>query len=215
MAKSPSIRIMAVDDHPLFREGVATLIAQDPLLELVGQACTGREAIDMYRAKRPNVALVDLQLPDMDGLEVIETIRGEFTDARLIILTSCGGDIRAQRALRAGARAYLLKDCPHQEILSTIRAVHRGEKRIQPEVANALATHSVDPALTDRELQVLTLLADGHSNREIARELRVHEDTAKGHVSNVLSKLGARDRTQAVMIAFKRGFFRLMARYSG
>ena len=175
-------------------------------MELVAQASTGQQALDLYRSTLPDVALIDLQLPDMDGLEVVGKIRNEFPESRLIILTTYGGDVRAQRALRAGARAYMMKHCPPQEMLDTIRAVHKGQKRVQPEVAMQLAAHATDQPLTERELQVLHLLVDGNSNREVAVALGIHEETAKGHVKNVLAKMGARDRTQAVMMALKRGF---------
>ena len=200
------IRVLAVDDHPLFRDGIAALIAQDPDMTLVGEAANGREAAEKYRATRPHVVLLDLQLPDMDGAEVVVTIRREFPEARFLVLSTYGGDVRARRALQAGARGYMLKDSPHQEMLESIRAIHAGQMRIQAEIANELALHSTDPTLTTREMQVLSLLANGHSNREIATALGVSEETAKGHVRNLLTKLGARDRTQAVMMAVRRGF---------
>ncbi len=200
------IRVLAVDDHPLFRDGIAALIAQDPDMILVDQAANGREAVEKYRATRPHVVLLDLQLPDMDGAEVVVTVRREFPEARFLVLSTYGGDIRARRALQAGARGYMLKDSPHQEMLESIRAIHGGQMRIQAEIANELALHSTDPTLTTREMQVLSLLANGHSNREIATALAVSEETAKGHVRNLLTKLGARDRTQAVMMAVRRGF---------
>ncbi len=205
-APPTTIRILAVDDHPLFREGIAALIAQGPEMILVDQASQGREAIEKYRAIKPDIVLLDLQLPDMDGIDVVTAIRQEFPQARVIILSTYGGDVRAQRALEAGAQAYMLKDSPHQHMLETIRAVHSGQKRIQAEIAKELALHSTDPTLTAREMQVLELLAGGNSNREIAVALAIHAETAKGHVRNLFSKLGARDRIQAVMTAIKRGF---------
>ncbi len=206
LTPATTIRILAVDDHPLFREGIAALIAQGPEMTLIGQASKGREAIEKFRAMRPDITLLDLQLPDMDGIEVVVAIRAEFPEARLIILSTYGGDVRARRALQAGAQAYMLKDSPPENMLETIRAVHNGDKRIQAEIATELALHSTDPTLTAREMQVLELLANGNSNREIAACLAIHEETAKGHVRNLLAKLGARDRTHAVMTGIRRGF---------
>ena len=203
------IRILAVDDHPLFRSGIASLLAQDPQMRLIDEASRGREAIEKYRVGQPDITLLDSQLPDMDGIDVIVAIRREFPVARLIVLSTHGGDIYAQRALEAGARAYMLKDCSPGDVLETIRAVHAGEKRVQPEIAEQLALHSTDPVLTRREVQVMELLAGGSSNREIAMGLAIEEETAKGHVKNLLGKLGARDRTQAVLTAIKRGFIQL------
>jgi DNA-binding NarL/FixJ family response regulator len=206
MPPSQTIRILAIDDHPLFRQGIAALVAQDAAMILVDQACTGAEAIAKFRATVPDVTLIDLQLPDMDGIDVLLAIRQEFPDARFIVLTTYGGDIRVQRSMRAGARAYMLKDLPPDEMLQTIWDVHRGQKRVQDEVARDLAAHATDPPLTERESQVLELLADGKSNREISVSLSIHEETAKGHVKNLLAKLRSRDRTQAVLSAIKRGF---------
>ena len=195
-----------MDDHPLFLEGIAALISHGPDMVLMDQASRGQEATQKYRAGTPDITLLNLQLPDMDGVAVVVAIRREFPYAKIIILSTYGGDVRAQRALQAGAQAYMLKDSPHQDMLETIRAVHKGEKRVQAEVAHDLALHSTDPALTPREMQVLELLANGNSNREISVALAIHEETAKGHVRNLLAKLGARDRTQAVMTAIRRGF---------
>jgi DNA-binding NarL/FixJ family response regulator len=203
------IRILAVDDHPLLRDGIAALIADQPDMEVVAEACNGREAIEQFRAHRPDVTLMDLQMPEMNGLYAIIAIRNEFSKARIIVLTTYSGDVQVLRALKAGARAYLLKGLLRKELLETIRAVQAGEKRIPPEIASQLAEHAVDDSLTQREIDVLRLLAGGNPNKLIADQLSITEDTVKGHVKNILSKLDANDRTHAVTIALKRGVIEL------
>jgi DNA-binding NarL/FixJ family response regulator len=203
------IRILAVDDHPLLRDGIAALIADQSDMEVVAEASNGREALELFRVHRPDVTLMDLQMPEMGGIDAMITIRGEFAEARIIVLTTYIGDVQVLRALKAGARAYLLKSLLRRELLDTIRAVHAGKKRISPEIASQLAEHAVDDALTSREIDVLRLLAGGNANKLIADQLSITEDTAKGHVKNILSKLGANDRTHAVTIALKRGIIEL------
>ena len=203
------IRILAVDDHPMLREGIASLIASQSDMELVAEASTGREALEQFRNHRPDLTLMDLQMPDMDGIEAMVAIRDEFPEARIIVLTTYRGDVQVRRALKAGARAYLLKGLLRKELLETIRAVHRGEKRIPPEVAAVLADHVVDEALTSREIDVLRLIAGGNANKLIGVQLSITEETVKGHVKSILSKLGARDRTHAVTVALKRGIIHL------
>ena len=204
-----SIRILSVDDHSLVREGIATFIAGQPDMRLVAEASNGCEAIHQFREHRPDVTLMDLQMPEMNGLDAIIAIRNEFCEARIIVLTTYKGDVQVVRALKAGARAYLLKGLLRKELLETIRAVHAGEKRISPEIASQLAEHAVDDTLTLREIDVLRLLAGGNANKLIAAQLSITEDTVKGHVKNILSKLGANDRTHAVTIALKRGIIEL------
>ena len=210
MSTGPSlIRILAVDDHPMLREGIASLVASQSDMELVAEASTGREALEQFRKHRPNLTLMDLQIPDMDGIEAMVAIRSEFPEARIIVLTTYKGDVKILRALKAGARAFLLKGLLQKELLETIRAVHAGQRRIPPEVAAELADHTIDDALTTREIDVLRLIAGGNSNKLIADQLSITEETVKGYVKNILSKLGASDRTHAVTIALKRGFIDL------
>jgi DNA-binding NarL/FixJ family response regulator len=202
---SKRIRILAVDDHPILRQGIAGLIADESDMTLVAEAANGREAIQQFRTHQPDVTLMDLQMPEMSGLDAMLAIRGEFPEARIIVLTTYKGDVQARRAIQAGARAYLLKNSLHKELLDTIRAVHAGRKNLSPEVSFDLAEHAAEDSLSPLEVRVLRLIADGNSNKEIAALLSVTEDSAKGHVRNILSKLGANDRTHAAMIGIKRG----------
>jgi DNA-binding NarL/FixJ family response regulator len=199
------IRILSVDDHPLIRQGIAGLVETQADMNLIAQAANGREAIQEFHQHRPDITLMDLQMPEMNGLDAIIAIRGEFPDARIIVLTTYAGDVQALRALKAGARAYLLKDSLHKELLATIRAVHGGKKSMSPEVSFQLAEHATDDALTPAEVRVLSLIAEGNANKEIAAQLSTSEDTVKGQVRNILSKLDAKDRTHAAMIGLKRG----------
>ena len=203
------IRILAVDDHPLLREGIAALIAAEADMQLVGACSNGREAIQQFRALRPDVTLMDLQMPEMSGLDAIIAIRGEFPDARIVVLTTYAGDVQIVRALKAGASGYLLKNLVHNELLDTIRSVYGGRKALSPEVSIDLATHATDDLLTPAEIEVLGLVAAGNSNKQIADKLRITEDTVKGRVRNILSKLGANDRTHAATIGLKRGIIQL------
>jgi DNA-binding NarL/FixJ family response regulator len=203
------IRILTVDDHPLLRKGVAALVNAEPDLELVAEASNGNEAIDAFRTHRPDVTLMDLQMPEADGLDAIVAIRKEFPDARIVVLTTYSGDTQVLRALKAGARGYILKGYVHKELLDTIRAVHAGQKRIPPDIAAQLADHATDDALTEREIDVLRLIATGNSNKQIADHLSIGEATVKSHVTNILSKLSANDRAHAVTIGLKRGIITL------
>jgi DNA-binding NarL/FixJ family response regulator len=204
-ADASLIRILAVDDHPLLREGISGLVAGQSDMSLVAEASNGREAIQQFRAHRPDVTLMDLQMPEMNGVDTIIAIRGEFSEARIIVLTTYDGDVQVLRAIKAGARAYLLKNTLHKELLDAIRAVHAGRKTISPEVSYQLAEHATDDALTPVEISVLRLIAAGNANKQIADQLSITEETVKGRVKNILSKLGANDRTHAAMIGLKRG----------
>jgi DNA-binding NarL/FixJ family response regulator len=203
------IRILVADDHPLLREGVAALIATEPDLQLVATAADGLEAIERFRATRPDVTLMDLQMPNMSGIDAVISIRNEWPTARIIVLTTYAGDALALRALKAGAQAYVLKGMVRKDLLETIRAVHQGHKRVQPDVAMQIANHTADISLSARELGVLELIAAGHSNKAIGARLSINEETVKGHVKNILAKLGARDRTHAATMAFRRGILQI------
>jgi DNA-binding NarL/FixJ family response regulator len=203
------IRVLCVDDHPIVLKGVAGLVNVQSDMVVVAEAMTGREAIAQFRAHRPDITLMDLQMPELGGLDAIVAIRGEYPEARIIVLTTYAGDVQALRAIKAGARAYLLKNALHKELLDTIRAVHAGKKTLSPEVSFELAEHATDDALTPAEVRVLRLIAHGSANKEIAAQLSLSEETVKGQVRNILSKLGAKDRTHAAMIGFKRGIMEL------
>ncbi len=204
-----TIRVLCVDDHPVVRQGIAALIGSQSDMAVVAEASSGREAVQQFRALKPDVTLMDIQMPEMNGLDAITAIRGEFPEARIIVLTTYSGDVQALRALKAGARAYLLKNTLHKELRETIRAVHAGRKAISPEVTMELAEHATDEHLTPAELRVLRLIAQGNANKEIAAQLSLTEETVKGQVRNILAKLGAKDRTHAAMIGFKRGIIDL------
>jgi DNA-binding NarL/FixJ family response regulator len=200
------IRILSVDDHPLFRNGIAALLATQPDMCLVAEASNGREAIQQFRAHRPDITLMDLQMPEMNGLEALMAIRGEFPEARVIMLTTYSGDVQVMRSMQVGARAYLIKNLLDKELLGTIRAVHSGKKALSAEASYELAEHATNEALTPAEVEVLRLIAAGNANKQIAAQLSVTEETVKGRVKNILSKLGAHDRTHAAMIGVRRGF---------
>ena len=207
-SKSP-IRVFSVDDHPLLREGIAALVNSQPDMDLVGQAATGAEAIQLFKEQVPDVTLLDLRLPDISGIDVLIAIRTQFPEARIIMLTTFEGDVEIQRALQAGARGYLLKNMPPSELLEVIRLVHSGKKRIPPEIASQLLEHMSDEGLTDREIEVLKEVAGGNRNREIAERLFISEETVKVHMKHIMEKLGASDRTQAVSIGLRRGIIQL------
>ena len=203
------IRILLADDHPVLRQGIQALAADERDMEFVAEASNGREAIEQFRKHRPDITLMDLQMPDMNGIDVMLAIRNEFPDARFIILTTYAGDVQVSRALKAGARAYLLKSFLRKELLDTIRAVHAGQKRIPSDLATQVADHIADDSLTFREIEVLRLIAAGNANKLIADQLSIAEETVKGHVKNILSKLSTNDRTHAVTIGLKRGIIEL------
>jgi DNA-binding NarL/FixJ family response regulator len=203
------IRILTVDDHPLLRGGVAALIADQGDMTLAGEASNGREAIEEFRRLKPDITLMDVQLPGMDGIDAILAIRAEFPAARIIVLTTYEGDFLAQRALKAGAQAYILKARVRKDLLETIRLVHGGAKRVDPQIAEQIACRMEDDMLSEREIKVLSLIAAGKSNREVAAQLTISEETAKTHVRNILAKLGANDRTHAVTLALQRGIIHL------
>ena len=203
------IRVLVVDDHPVLRQGLAALLGGQADMLVVGEASNGREAIQQYRTHHPDVTLMDLQMPEMSGLDAMIAIRGEFPEARILVLTTYAGDVQVLRALKAGARGYLLKNSLHKELLETIRAVHAGKKALSQEASLQLAEHATDDGLTPAEIRVLRLIAEGNANKEIATHLSVSEETVKGQVRSILSKLGANDRTHAAMIGLKRGIIEI------
>ncbi|MBN9661421.1 MAG: response regulator transcription factor [Acidobacteria bacterium] len=203
------IRVISVDDHPLLREGLAALINSQTDMQLVGEASDGHEALEVFRTHLPDITLMDLQMPETSGIDAMNSIRAEFPDARIIVLTTYAGDVQVSRALKAGAKGYLLKGSLRKELLETIRAVHAGHKRVSSELAVALAEHATDETLSPREVEVLRLVAGGNANKEIAGQLFLTEETVKSHVRNILAKLGANDRTHAVAIGVKRGIIDL------
>jgi DNA-binding NarL/FixJ family response regulator len=209
MNDQEKICVLSIDDHPLVREGVAALINDQTDMRIVGQASTGRDGIKLFRELRPDVALMDVRLPDVSGIDAMITIRSEFSDAKIIMVTSSEGDVEMQRALEGGARGYMLKSMPPSALLDAIRRVHAGKKAIPPEIASHLANHLSDEALTGREIEILQQVAEGNRNRDIADRLFISEGTVKVHIKHIMEKLGANDRTQAITIAVRRGFIRL------
>jgi len=209
MSDQIRIRVLSVDDHPLLREGIAAIINSQPDMVLVAAASSGAEGIQEFRTHQPDVTLMDLRLPDMSGIDTMIAIRAEFSDARIIMLTTFEGDVEVQRALEAGARGYMLKSMPHKDLVEVIRQVHAGKKRVPAELAARLAEHLSDDALTEREVDVLRHVAGGNRNRDIAEQLFISEETVKVHVKHIMEKLGASDRTQAVAIAVRRGIIQL------
>jgi len=203
------IRVLSIDDHPLVREGLAALINDQPDMRIVGQGSTGHEAIKLFRDLQPDVALMDVRLPDISGIDAMITIRSEFPEARVLIVTSSEGDVEMQRALQGGARGYMLKSMPPKELLDAIRKVHAGKKAIPTEIATHLANHMSDEALTSREVEILQQVAEGNRNRDIAERLFISEGTVKVHIKHIMEKLGANDRTQAITIAVRRGIIHL------
>jgi DNA-binding NarL/FixJ family response regulator len=209
MSSNLPIRILTVDDHPLLRDGIAAVLEDEPDMTLVGEACDGMEAIEQFRSHLPDVTLMDLQMPVMNGIDSIIAIRKEFPRARIIILTTYSGDAQAVRAFKAGASGYLLKNMLRKELVDTIRAVHAGKKRIPAEIAVEMAEHHADDALTQREIEVLQQVATGKANKIIAESLSLSEETVKAHMKNILAKLDANDRTHAVTIGLKRGIIEI------
>ncbi len=209
MSNQLRIRVLSVDDHPLLSEGIATMINSQPDMQLISQAASGSEAIQQYRKHQPDVTLMDLRLPDLSGIDAMIAIRTEFPEARVVVLTTFEGDVEIQRALQAGARGYLLKNMPPSEILDVIRHVHAGKKRVPPEVAAQIAEHMSDEVLTAREVEVLRKIGGGNRNKDIADLLFISEETVKVHIKHIMDKLGAKDRTQAIAIAVRRGIIEL------
>jgi DNA-binding NarL/FixJ family response regulator len=205
----PPIRILTVDDHPLLREGIAAILQLQPDMQLVGEAENGRQAVDIFERLKPDVTLMDLQMPVLGGVEAISQIRSRFPEAKIIVLTTYAGDVQALRAMRAGAAGYLLKGALRRELLDTIRSVHAGRRYLQPEIAQQIALHSGNDNLSEKEVGVLKLVAAGKANKEIASTLSVSEDTVKAHLKNIFAKLDVSDRTQAVTLALKRGIIEL------
>jgi DNA-binding NarL/FixJ family response regulator len=209
MNEQPRIRVFSVDDHPLLREGIATIINNQQDMQVIGQAANGKDAVQEFKKHQPDVTLMDLRLPDMSGIDAMIAIRAEFPEARIILLTTFEGDVEIKRALEAGARGYLLKSMPPKELVEVIRQVHAGKKRIPPQLAAQLAEHMSDEALTTREIEVLGQIAGGNRNRDIAEQLFISEETVKVHIKHIMEKLGASDRTQAVAIGIRRGIIQL------
>jgi DNA-binding NarL/FixJ family response regulator len=208
-AATAPIRILAVDDHPIVRRGIAGLVSIQPDMILVGEASDGREALQLFRMHRPDVTLMDLQMPGMNGFDALIAIRNEYPDAKIVVLTTYAGDVQIIRALKAGAQAYLLKNTLHKQLLETIRGIYAGKRALSPEVSYEIATHATDDTLTPAEISVLRLIAAGNANKQIADQLSITEETVKSRVKCILSKLGANDRTQAAMIGLKRGIIDL------
>lgn len=210
MSTNPNpIRILVIDDHPIFRQGIVGLLADHTDMKLVGEGCTGTEAIHQFRTHHPDITLMDLQMPEMNGMDAVIAIRGEFPTAKIIVLTTYKGDVQVLRALKAGASAYLLKNLLHRELVETIRAVHAGKKALSPDASYELAEHAMDDALTPGEVEILKLIAAGNGNKQIAAQLSITEETVKGRVKSILSKLSANDRTHAATIGLKRGIIEL------